>query len=371
MEYAAISIEMIILLLIGFVFKWVYKDKIQNNTLKFLIFGFFLPILLFISFSDVKSGNLDILPFLFFGLIICIIYQIVFTILFAVKCYYPKDQKFLVLSTLATIAPGLTIYPFADRFLGRDSLAGLSMMNLGIKIYIFTYIYYMLNRLIKQKMHELYSNHKALHVSKLRSLMIASLHFIEEPVIIAIVAGLIFYLCHASLTTLSPPTSYFLNMLGDVCTVLIMIFIGLSLYRKYDINSIVMDLSMLIIRSGIGFIVAAVYCLLIHARGENLLMYAVLTQGAVAMWPYIIIDLLANQYKTDPPGESLAMRMISFSFPLAIIIMLILFNLGARFTDANSPAIITDLGISGAVITFVGLVLYFLPKHNEVTAKQT
>lgn len=372
MKYAGISLELIALLIVGFIIKWSYKDKIQNNTLKTLITSFFLPILLFMSFSEVEYGKLNILPFLFFGIGIGILYQIIFMLLLKLKCPYPKDQKILVITTLASISPGLSVYPFADRFLGRYSLSGLAMMNLGIKFYIFTYLYFQISQFVK-KTYLAKNNNKApvSTSSKWKTVPLSVIRFFVEPVIFATLAGLIFYLTDTPLTILSPISAEFLNMIGDACTLLIMIFIGFNLYHKFDLSKLICDLSVLCIRSGFGFMISAWYCYFLHIRGDDFLLYVVITQGAVALWPYIITDIVSTKYRMKPPGEDLSLRLISTSFPLTIIIMLILFNIGNRFKTLVTYPLIINLTIAGAIISIIGILIYLMQKKQVSIPHET
>lgn len=358
MKYLIISIELIFLLLAGFILKWVSGERVDNDTVKSLIINFFLPVLLFVSFSQIHQKEMHALSFFCFGLIVCVFYTLFFYALFSYKFPYDKGQKLILLTTLSSVAPGLTIFPFADSYLGRGSLAVLSVMNLGVKIYLLTYVYFSLNKMMLSKAQTECQHLGYRKTSVLAMAQSACYSFLKEPIIIAIIIGLIFYFTQTSIFILSPTAGHFFNIIGNSCTLLIMLFIGISLFAQYNMNNTLIDFSLLILRSGIGLIISALYCYFLHIDGKKMLLYVAFTQGAVSLVPFVFFEMLAAKFDHTAKIDRV-MSCITLSFLLTIIFMLALFNMSSYFTQANTSWLQICSALSGVVMSALGLILYF------------
>lgn len=353
------TLSLLLIILIGLLLKNKLNKKDHQQSIKILILNIALPTVIFVALMKlhIKPGLL-ILPFL------VLIFNIVF--LFILKFILPlygvqKDgadmRTYLLL--IPSLAPGLSCFPFITEYIGEEALARGALADIGNKIAVlfFSYMlamhwFYKLNRNVK------HSNHK-----KLKSLVSGMLN---EPINLVMLAALIFLACGFYLEDFPSFIQDTLNLLGNLMTPLILLFIGIAVVFKWTQFKAIFRL--LVFRAGITFCLSAI--LLAFMPGSNyasMMLAIVFPQSACSFWPFAHMALVESMQKKegDPTAPSvfnneLATNLLALSLPTSTLLILGVFSTGSFFI--NIPNLLY-VGLSLILLSIIpSLVNYFNQK---------
>ena len=135
------AIALGLLIAIGYVLKGKFPDPGSVKTLRTLILNVALPATIFLSTLSIDTGlNLALLPSFAIAInLVLIIVGFGLTYLFMRDNSPPQVRALALL--FPSLAPGLTVYPFIEQFLGRDGLAWAALADVGNKLFVLVGLY--------------------------------------------------------------------------------------------------------------------------------------------------------------------------------------------------------------------------------------
>lgn len=347
------TISFILFILIGILLKLKFSSKEEVNGIKKIILNLALPATIFIALLGVKvTPQLIVLPFLALALNFLLYYSFpIFLPILGIKKNTPKYRTSRLL--LASLAPGLSCFPFVLEFLGEMYLAKAAMADLGNKVFVLIFLYSIAMNWYGQQHRISPQKNK----SKIKSLVMA-LAF--EPVNVFILAALILLFFGFSLATLPVFITDTLSKLSVIMTPLVLLFIGLTVdIKRKDFFKL---LSLLIIRAGIVVLSIGFFITIAEITIPNDILLA-LTFGlsACSFWPFAHISSISAK-EADLPKKlktfdtRFAVNILALSFPFSTLLIVGVFSSGDTFS--NTYAIF----LLGGVLLFLGLIPFFLKK---------
>jgi hypothetical protein len=161
---------------------------------------------------------------------------------------------------------------------------------------------------------------------------------VQEPINIAVVIALGMVFLGFNVSVLPFFLKESIEKLAVIMTPLVLIFIGLSV--KFKKSSIVLLLQSIIWRSGITFVISAIFITLMPANMPTsiILLMVILPQSACSFWPYAHMAIVNElQSKSDHPKIfrlDMAVNLLALSLPFATILSLIICSSGNVFTNS-------------------------------------
>ncbi|MGP1382214.1 MAG: AEC family transporter [Thainema sp.] len=363
------AIALGLLIAVGYLLKGKFPDPSSVKTLRTLILNVALPATIFLSTLSINTDlNLALLPS--FAIAINLVLIIVG---FGLTRWFMRDNRPPQVRALAllfpSLAPGLTVYPFIEQFLGRDGLAWAALADVGNKLFVLVglytlaFVWYQRSQTEQSKT----AQQSAPKSSKSSAQWLNVVRFlVTEPVNIAIVAGLGLAFFQVTPEALPPAVFSAINSLAACATPLILIYIGLSLNLKS--LQLGKTLAILLARSGVGFLIsAAAIALLQPTEPEALMLFVALPQASCSLWPLLhattINQQAAQQSSTQISGNSstvsdsffdveFATALLALSFPFSISVLMIVFSNGMRFTQPLNLGLAGLAGLVGCAIAW-------------------
>lgn len=350
------AIALGLLIAIGYLLKSKFPDPSSVKTLRTLILNVALPATIFLSTLSIDTDlNLALLPS--FAIAINLVLIIVG---FGLTRWFMRDNRPSQVRALAllfpSLAPGLTVYPFIEQFLGRDGLAWAALADVGNKLFVLVglytlaFVWYQRSQADQPKIAHRSAQKSSQWLDIVRFLA-------TEPVNIAIVAGLGLAFFHVTPEALPPAIFSAINSLAACATPLILIYIGLSLNLKS--LQFGKTLAILLARSGVGFLISAVAIALLQpTEPEALMLFVALPQASCSLWPLLHATTINQQAAQQSPTQTsdhsstasdsffdveFATALLALSFPFSISVLMIVFSNGMRFTQP------LNLGLAGLV----------------------
>lgn len=346
MQNPILSIELLTLIVIGLIYQFILADNAIVNSLKTLIIKLFLPVLIFTAFANLA----DIHAFMLYPLF-SIIFSFFLFIFFKIllKNTTAKNDYHTHIMMLSTFAPGLSVYPFIQAFMTRADLANAALLDFGEKLFIFIFIYFVCFYFLGRKV----NIPKIKNIKKSQQTINILKNIVTEPVNIAIFFGVLFLLLQIKVQKISPAVATILMDIGDTTVLLVMLFIGLSL-KKFKVIKGLQTILLLLMRAGLGLLFTAAFCYVTGITNRDvILILTAFTLGSVSFWPYVNMHYSNKLYQTDFYNDALALQFLTFSFPLTILLMFILFNLNITMIRSS------DLFIIGGIVTITSLIAHF------------
>lgn len=375
------AIALGLLIAIGYVLKGKFPDPSSVKTLRTLILNVALPATIFLSTLSIDTDlNLALLPSFAIAInLVLIIVGFGLTYLFMRDNSPPQVRALALL--FPSLAPGLTVYPFIEQFLGRDGLAWAALADVGNKLFVLVGLYTLAFVWYQRSQSaQMQAATRSAPQSLPRSAQWLNIvrFLVTEPVNIAIVAGLGLAFFHVTPDALPPAVFSAVNSVAACATPLILIYIGLSLNLKS--LQLGKTLAILLARSGVGFLIsAAAIALLRPTEPEALMLFVALPQASCSLWPLLhatTINLQAVAPQAPPTssvtstvvsGESVqstdsgnssepffdvefATALLALSFPFSISVLMLVFSNGMRFTHPLSLGLAGLAGLLGCAI---------------------
>lgn len=314
---------------IGFILKSKFSSKAEIAGLKKIILNLALPATIFIALLSVDiNKELLLFPILALGLNgILYLSTVIILPFFGIKKGTPNYNTARLL--FASLAPGLSCFPFVLEFLGESFLAKVAMADLGNKVFVLIILY-----LIAMQWY-LKNNAKTtkFNTAKLFDL-IKTLVF--EPVNLFIMGALVLMAFGLHLENLPFVFSDILSRISLLMTPLVLLFIGLAVNIKK--NQFAQLFSLLCIRAAISFMLIGILDLIIPMETTTILLALAFALSACSFWPYAHIasvDALevakADTNKTF--NSNMAISILALSFPLSTILIMGVLNSGNLFSN--------------------------------------
>lgn len=375
------AIALGLLIAIGYVLKGKFPDPSSVKTLRTLILNVALPATIFLSTLSIDTDlNLALLPSFAIAInLVLIIVGFGLTYLFMRDNSPPQVRALALL--FPSLAPGLTVYPFIEQFLGREGLAWAALADVGNKLFVLVGLY-TLAFIWYQRSQSAQVQSATRSVPQSSQWLNVVRFLVTEPVNIAIVAGLGLAFFHVTPDALPPAIFSAVNSVAACATPLILIYIGLSLNLKS--LQLGKTLAILLARSGVGFLIsAAAIALLRPTEPEALMLFVALPQASCSLWPLlhattINLQAMAQPVSTAPTVASVASvklsdsgtssdpffdvefatALLALSFPFSISVLMLVFSNGKLFTQ---PLNLSLAGLAGLLGCAIAWLYYCLP----------
>ena len=325
------TLTFILFIGIGLLLKLKFNSKEELNGIKKIILNLALPATIFIALIGVKiDGALLSLPFL--ALLLNIVIFLAFPYILPLTGIAKDSPDGRTASLLvASLAPGLTCFPFVLEFLGEDYLAKVAMADLGNKVFVLIVLYLIaMNWYYRKRAIAKTSNGK-----KLKSLVLA---MISEPVNIFIVIALILVFFGFNMESLPFFLSETVGRLSVIMTPLVLLFIGLAVNIKG--KQLFKLLSLLFFRAGFVTLLVGVFILVANISIQNdILVVLAFALSACSFWPFSHIAVVEAQEKEIAKKQrtfssKFAVNILALSFPLSTILILAILSSGNLFSNA-------------------------------------
>lgn len=342
------AIALILLIAIGYGLKRKFADPGSVGTLRSLILTVALPATIFLSTVDIDTQlNLVLLPSFALGVNLSLmLVGVALTKLLWRSHQTPKARSLMLL--FPSLAPGLTVYPFIEQFLGRSGLAWVALADMGNKLFVLVGLYALAMYWCQRETDWFEPEVAGLEPRKRRGFGLAQLKtiarfLITEPVNGAIVAGLL--LAGLGIGTQNLPLAMVdcIQKLALCSTPLILVYVGLSLnLKKLQFGTLLL---VLVARSGVGFLISAAAIVLLKPQSlEAIALFVSLPQASCSLWPLLHATVI-NQRAPSPNATpffdvDFATALLALSFPFSIAVLLMVFASGDFFYSSAHSSLV-------------------------------
>lgn len=349
------AIALLFLIIVGYALNRKFQDPVSVSTIRNFILNVALPATIFLSTIEINTQlDLLLLPSFALGVNIYLMLIGIFLSYLLLKKAGKAKRRALIL-LFPSLAPGLTVYPFVEQFLGKQGLAWAALADTGNKLFVLIGLY-ALAIYWYRKSSDQHNSHVKMQWKSI------ALFLLGEPVNIAIIIGLILATSHLSTESLPLALTDTIQKLAACATPLILFYVGISLNLKSFQFGIL--LMILLARSGAGFLFSAAAIALLHPPTlEATVLFIALPQASCSLWPLLHATRINQQ---DTPSEdgnasgekptffdtNFATSLLALSFPFSIFVLLLVFSSGTSF---NSPS---QLGITGLILLIAFAVLF-------------
>jgi len=282
-ESAEKALSMFFVLVVGFFFRNKFQDPATRAGLRTLILTIALPASIFTSILNIRRG-FDFLTPPFFAITINLSYLGIIWLLtnfWFVEGTTPQKRSLMMI--FPSLAPGLTAFPFIEDFIGPDGLAWAAMSDVGNKVFVLFGLYALAVNWGQREMSTWSEEVKDPKIGKrIRTLIMALL---SEPINISILLGFTLMSLGFNQSDFPSFIDNGLSIIGGLTTGLILLFVGISFRFKTD--EIVAVLSVLLARSGLGFLLSAATIHFLPAAQQNPLLFVIMPQCGCSLWPFL------------------------------------------------------------------------------------
>ena len=350
------TITFILFICIGLLLKLKFNSKEEVNGIKKIILNLALPATIFIALLGIKvESNLLILPVLALALNFIVYYAFSFLLPFVgIEKYSPEYRTSRLL--VASLAPGLSCFPFVLEFLGEEYLAKAAMADLGNKIFVLIVLYIIaMNWYYKQR-----SIVKERKDSKIKSLLLA---LICEPVNLFITIALVLVFFGLSINALPFFISDTLSRLSFIMTPLVLLFIGLAV--KIKRKDFLKLFSILSLRAGLVALIIGLFVVIAQISVQNdILLLLSFGLSACSFWPFAHISAINSKEINIADDKqtfdgTFAVNILALSFPFSTFLILGILSSGHTFSNA------LPILLLATVLIAIGILPYFISKIKE------
>ncbi len=344
---------------IGFLLKQKVDKKEQLVGVKVIILSIALPATIFIALLkiDIKPG-LIALPFMALAInLLLFLSTFVFLRLYGIKKNSPTGRTILLL--LASMAPGLSCFPFVMEYLGDQHLAFAAFADVGNKFYglILLYLiamhwYYKL--LVKNDSTTSQDN------NRVKELLLA---LVKEPINIVLVVALAMLIFGQNLQSLPAFMQVTFQRLSQIMTPLVLIYIGLAVsVSKNDIAKIFNTLTW---KSGMAFLLSGILIAIMGGglSPSSLLLIVIFPQSSCSFWPFAHMTAVSQLEKKSKSIKTFdtkfALNLLAFSLPYSTIMILSICSIGPAFAHSG-----TLIGL-GIILISAPLVVRGIKKKSQ------
>jgi malate permease and related proteins len=328
MNSISTTISLLLLILVGYVFRGKIKNKEQRDGIRAIILGLALPATIFIALLKINfSVELILVPVLALGFNL-VVYVLVSKLPMNSFFNIPDNQYRGLILLIPSLAPGLSCFPFILEFSGENMVATAALADLGNKIFVLI-IAYVIAMSWFLKVNRLEPQRKSI---RLKGLLMS---LINEPVNMVIMVAVVMLCIGLGYESLPLFIKMSVDKVSLMMTPLVLLFIGISIQLTW--HQVKTIFSFLFLRSGIAFLVSAVLLLILPINDiATALLVVVFPQSAVSFWPYAHMAAV-NALSKDQPTQKIfdldfAMNVLACSMPFSVVLILAIYSSGDFFT---------------------------------------
>jgi malate permease and related proteins len=357
MSSAAIkTISLLLLIVIGYLFRNKIKTKDQREGIKTLILSLALPATIFIALLQIDfKSNLIVIPILSLGFNIAL-YLLMDNLPLRPIFNIPVNQYRTLIMLIPSLAPGLSCFPFIMEYSGQAPLAMAALADVGNKIFVLVISYTIAMKWYFDTHHENAPKGKG----KIKDLLLS---MVNEPVNLVIITAIVMltfgldYLAFPEFVRLS------IDRLSLMMTPLVLLFIGLSMRLTW--NQVRTIFSFLFFRSGIAFLISGLVLIFFPVSDiPTILLIIVFPQSACSFWPYAHMAAVSQleeksgYTKTKTFDLDFAMNVLACSMPFSVILILSIYTSGNVFMNTNLVFV-----CSGVLLLAAGLIAVLTSRY--------
>jgi malate permease and related proteins len=365
------TISLLLLIIIGYLFRKKIKNKDQREGIKTLILSLALPATIFIALLQIDfKSDLIIIPILSLGFNI-VMHLLVDKLPLRTVFGIPVNQYRVLIMLIPSLAPGLSCFPFIMEYSGQGPLAMAALADVGNKIFVLIISY-----TIAMKWYfEANKDSMPDEGNKVKDLLFSLLN---EPVNLVIVTAIIMLSLGLSYSTFPEFIRLSIDRLSLMMTPLVLLFIGLCIRLTWDqVRTI---FSFLFFRSGIAFLISGLLLFFFPVTDiPTILLMIVFPQSACSFWPYAHMASVA-QLESKAEGKptsrtfdlDFAMNVLACSMPFSVILILIIYASGNFFASTSNvficAGVLLGLAVLVVLLSAKAIAVY---KSNTVAMKVT
>lgn len=343
------TISLLLLIIIGYLFRKKIKNKDQREGIKTLILSLALPATIFIALLQIDfKSDLIIIPILSLGFNI-VMHILVDKLPLRPVFGIPVNQYRVLIMLIPSLAPGLSCFPFIMEYSGQGPLAMAALADVGNKIFVLIISY-----TIAMKWYfEANKDSMPDEGNKVKDLLFSLLN---EPVNLVIVSAIVMLSLGLSYSTFPEFIRLSIDRLSLMMTPLVLLFIGLSMRLTWDqVRTI---FSFLFFRSGIAFLISGLLLFFFPVTDiPTMLLIVVFPQSACSFWPYAhmaSVAQLESKVEGKPTSRTFdldfAMNVLACSMPFSVILILTIYASGNFFTSTSNVFICAGILLTLAVL---------------------
>ena len=357
------TISVLVLIFLGFLLKYKIRGKEQMKGIKTLILSIALPATIFIALLKIEfEASLFYLP---------IFALFVNGLLFIMAKYSlpwfqinPNSKQGRTITLLfASLAPGLSCFPFIMEYGSEDALAMAALADVGNKVFVLVILYLV-------AMHWYFklnttSQNENKSSSRIKQLLLS---LVKEPVNLAIILALFLLYIGWDLESLPVFLKEPVSRMSLLMTPMVLLFIGMAV--KIDLRQFRTIGVLLLYRAALAFLISGLFLLFLPME-ISLAMALVLVafpQSAVSFWPFAHMSVISETEKDEQKtfDIDLALNFLALSLPFSTILILSISVFPSVFLSGTNLVLIA---IGLLVVLMVPRLYLLLSKKPK--AKQT
>jgi len=348
MSSAQTTLSLLLLMMLGYVFRGKIKSREQREGVRTIILSLALPATIFIALIKIDfSVELMIVPVLalifnliMYGLVSKLPVQSLFNI--------PDNQYRSLILLIPSLAPGLSCFPFILEYSGEGTVAIAALADLGNKIFVLIIAYVIAMKWYFRANQELEGTRKV----NVKDVLIS---LVNEPVNLVIAVAVVMLAIGLSYDSLPAFLRMSIDKVSLLMTPLVLLFIGISIRLTWQqVRTI---FSFLFFRSGIAFLVSGFILLVLPVHDlATALLIVVFPQSACSFWPYSHMAAVSALESKNNSGKEktfdldFTMNVLGCSMPFSVILILLIYSSGNMFTEVSS---VFSLAAVFLVVAFV------------------
>ncbi len=346
------TISLLLLILLGYLFRGRFKTREQREGLRTIILSLALPATIFIALLKINfSVELIIIPILAMGFNL-IMYFLVSKLPVRSFFHIPENQFRTLVLLIPSLAPGLSCFPFILEFSGESGLAMAALADIGNKVFVLIIAY-----IIAMKWY--YNSHREISGDKKVNVSDVMRSLINEPVNLVIITAVVMLALGLSYDSFPGFLKQSIDKISLLMTPMILLFIGISIRLTW--HQVRTIFSFLFFRSSIAFIISAILLAVLPITDlATMLLIVVFPQSACSFWPYshmvavsAMEDKISNENKARVFDLDFAMNVLACSMPFSVVLILIVFNTGQFFTGTLNVLLAAGAFMLIAIVPFL------------------
>lgn len=373
MSSAAIkTLSLLLLIVIGYLFRNKIKSKDQREGIKTLILSLALPATIFIALLQIDfKSNLIIIPLLSLAFNI-ILYLLMDKLPLRPVFNIPVNQYRTLIMLIPSLAPGLSCFPFIIEYSGQGPLAMAALADVGNKIFVLIISYTIAMKWYFETHHENTSDNKG----KIKQLLLS---LVNEPINIVIVIAIVILSFGLDYLVIPEFIRLSIDRLSLLMTPLILLFIGFSM--RLTLSQVRTIFSFLFFRSAIAFFISGLVLYFFPVNDvPTQLLIIVFPQSACSFWPYAHMSAVTSMeskhgnFKSTTFDLDFAMNVLACSMPFSVILILTIYASGNLFASVDmtfaSGGVLMLLTVFVIIVT--SKLMVFKTEHqSEETTSQS
>ncbi|MEJ7644206.1 MAG: permease [Chryseolinea sp.] len=346
------TISLLLLILLGYLFRGKIKSREQREGLRTIILSLALPATILIALLKISfSVELIIIPILAMGFNL-IMYLLVSKLPVRSLFHIPENQFKTLVLLIPSLAPGLSCFPFILEFSGESGVAMAALADIGNKVFVLIVAY-----IIAMKWY--YNAHREVSGDKKVNVSDVLKSLINEPVNLVIITAIAMLSLGLSYDSFPGFLKQSIDKVSLLMTPMILLFIGISIRLTW--HQVRTIFSFLFFRSSIAFLISAALLVALPVTDlATMLLIVVFPQSACSFWPYshmvavsALEDRIPNHNTSNVFDMDFAMNVLACSMPFSVVLILIVFNTGHFFTSIFHVLTASGVCLVVAVVPFL------------------